>query len=113
MRKHRIILPFLLLMILAACQAHMARSPEAIYTGTRAAFNNYLELYLDYRDQMPPGPDKDALRAKMEPLFEKGEKALDAYGSAVGTENEFIKERAFNTIFDMVVFELMERGVIK
>ena len=113
MKRKRIISLFFVLMILASCAGHLARTPVEIYTGTRAAFNNYLELYLDYRDAMPSGADKDALRAKMEPLFEKGEKALDAYGDAVGTEDEFIKERAFNTIFDMVVFELMERGVLK
>ena len=112
MRKLKITVSLLFLWILlVSCAGQFGRSPVEIYTGTRAAFNNYLSLYLDHRDRMAPGPDLDALRAKIEPLIEKGSKALDAWGEIVGSSDDYVKERAFISIFDMIIFELIERGI--
>lgn len=93
--------------------AHCPRSPLSIYTGTRTAFNNYLETYLNYRDAFPDGSEKDALRAKYEQRFEDAEAMLDEWGKAVGTDVEIIKQRAFNALFDEILRLLIKEGIVK
>lgn len=84
----------------------------ATYLGARTAFNNYLELYLNYRDVMPDGEKKNQLRAGLEPKFYQASLMLDAWKLSMNTDDEVMARQTFNTVFDQLALNLMAYGVI-
>lgn len=113
MRRKRFIIGALFLCAFILSAAHCPQSPMAIYTGTRTAFNNYLETYLNYRDALPDGAQKDALKSKYEKRFEEAAELLNLWGQAVGTDSQVIKSRAFNALFDRILLDLMNAGIVR
>ena len=112
----RIVPLFIILMLVAACGLQNIpadQTPIAAYTSARVAFNDYLSSYLAYRDVMPAGPEKEALKAKFEPKFEQGKQYLDGWRAVLGSPTEQEKKRLFDTLFDSLVVELLRAGVIQ
>lgn len=87
--------------------------PIAVYISARAAFNSHLETYLNYRSVLPNGPEKQALRDKYEPKFEKAKVALDAWGSVldIGTDPTSAAN-AYSELIDALVLELIQSGIL-
>ena len=87
------------------------------YVSARTILNDYWESYLDRRDMMPDGPEKDALRAKFNDTgdwsyFTEADMALDAWGEALGTEEEVATKRLYLTIFNRLINLLVREGII-
>ncbi|MBW2066886.1 MAG: hypothetical protein JRJ03_18405 [Deltaproteobacteria bacterium] len=97
----------------ATQNAGLSRSPLTVYMIARAAFNDYLETYLDYRDALPNGPEKTALRQRFEPRFMQAAALLDLWKTALGRADENSARKAFNEAFNALLNELITAGIIK
>lgn len=112
----RVIPMLAVLMLVAACGLQYVtkeQTPVVAYTAARVAFNNHLSSYLAFRDVMPSGAEKDAMRANYEPKFEKAKGYLDAWKAVLGSPSAEEKQRLFNTLFDSMVIELINSGIIQ
>lgn len=111
-RRFRVIAALFLCAFIVTA-AHCPMTGKSIYLGSRTAFNNYLETFVNYRDTLPQGAERNALNAEFQPKFEECAAALDLWGKAVGTDQEITKMRAFNALFDKLYLLLKEKGIVK
>ena len=112
-RKISFIALLLGVFLLVAC-AHQMRG----YVSARTILNNYWESYLDMRDAMPNGPEKDAFRVKFNDTgkssyFTEADEALDIWQASIGTSGEVDASRIYYGLFNKVVAILMSEGIIK
>ena len=87
------------------------------YVSARTILNNYWESYLDRRDAMPEGPEKDAFRAKFKDTgsysyFTEADKALDAWSGALNTDQEAVKRGVYFKVFNQILNLLIAEGII-
>jgi len=111
-----VIVLFFIFAALPGCTGQNARvfqSPLTGYMIARSAFNDYLETYLNYRDTLPPGPEKTALRQRFEPRFMQAAALLDLWKTALGRADENSARKAFNKAFNVLLNELITAGIIR
>lgn len=121
MKLHRIesflaCLIILSLLFVGCAGIQIAREdiPRASYVSARATFNTHLETYLNYRDMLPEGTKKEALRNKYEQDFWKAKEALDIWGAVVdmGTDPTSAITN-YNKLIDFIVMELIKDEIIQ
>lgn len=112
MQKLKISILLFLALMLVSCASSLRP-----YVSARTVLNNYWEAYLDYRDSLPEGPEKEALRRRFadsgtNSYFTAAAAALDAWKAAIGTEDEFIKREIYYDSFNRIMALLFKEGII-
>lgn len=110
--KRKIALTFLMVIMFAACASSMRT-----YVSSRTILNNYWEAYLDYRDALPDGEAKDALRAKFrdtgtDSYFTQAKLALDAWGKVVGTPDQANQAQLYYAIWNQILTLLVTENIV-
>lgn len=85
---------------------------ESITGTVRSTFNNYVENYLNYRDRMKPGPERDAMRTTVEPKIKAVAGLLNTWELSIGTPSQATDYAAFDKAYSDLVSVLLGYGII-
>ena len=112
MQKRKIMLMVVALVFLVGC-ANTMRG----YVSGRTILNDYWEQYLDFRDSLPDGAQKTALRAKFNDTgkgsyFTDAKDALDVWKGALGTTGEIDAGKLYYKLLEKVVTILQSEGIV-
>ena len=113
MQKRKIVLMVMALVFLIAGCASSLRT----YVSARTILNNYWEAYLDYRDAMPDGEAKDALKAKFgdigkDSYFTKAKKALDAWDAVLGSPDQATQAQVYYAIWNQIIALMLSENIV-
>lgn len=94
------------------------KTPEGAYYMARKTLNDYWEIYLNYRNAMPNGPKKQALKNKFDDtgtdsIFTRADKVLDSWREVLNTPEAYQKEKLFDLILDEIISQLIIEDLIK
>ena len=113
MQKRKIVLMVMALVFLIAGCASSLRT----YVSARTILNNYWETYLDYRDAMPDGLAKDALKAKFgdtgkDSYFTKAKNALDAWDKVLDSQDQANQAQVYYAIWNQIMALMVSENII-
>ena len=112
MRKKKMVLMGVAFVFLVGCASSLRT-----YVSARTILNNYWETYLDYRDAMPAGEAKDALRAKFgdtgkDSYFTKAKAALDAWDAVLGSADQTTQAQAYYAIWNQIMALMLSENIV-
>lgn len=112
MQKRKLMLMAMALVFLVGCASSLRT-----YVSARTVLNNYWESYLDYRDAMPAGEAKDALRAKFgdtgeDSYFTKAKLALDEWDKVLNTPNQTVQAQAYYAIWNQIMALMISENIV-
>ena len=87
------------------------------YVSARTILNNYWEAYLDYRDSMPEGEAKDALRAKFkdtgkDSYFTQAKIALDAWNAVIESPDQTTQAKVYYAIWNQIMALMLTENIV-
>jgi len=112
MQKRKIMLMVVALVFLVGCASSLRT-----YVSARTILNNYWETYLDYRDAMPAGETKDALKAKFkdtgeDSYFTQAKTALDVWDKVLQTPDQATQAQVYYAIWNQIMALMLSENIV-
>ena len=112
MQKRKIMMMVVAIVFLVGCMSSLRT-----YVSARTVLNNYWESYLDYRDSLPAGVTKDALKAKFkdtgeDSYFTQAKTALDAWDKVLQTPDQTSQAQVYYAIWNQIMALMLSENIV-